>query len=68
MVAFLYGVMVGYSIQLRMGKEWVKWVENEYFVHFIHFLHIFLKASKERKKGVEIRQVKKGNFVRSIKK
>lgn len=32
-----------------MGKEWVKWVDNEYFIHFIHFLHIFLKASKERK-------------------
>lgn len=42
-----------------MGKEWVKWVENEYFIHFIHFLHIFLKASKERKKMVESRQVKK---------
>ena len=53
MVAFLYGWMRGYSIQLGMGKEWVKWVENEYFIHFIHFLHIFLKASKERKKGVE---------------
>lgn len=28
MVAFLYGLMRGYSIQLGMGKEWVKWVEN----------------------------------------
>lgn len=58
MVAFLYGWMRSEVIQLGEGKEWVEWVENEYFIHFIHFLHIFLKASKERKKGVERRQVK----------
>lgn len=44
MVAFLYGVMVGYSIQLGMGKEWVEWVENEYFIHFIHFFAYFSKS------------------------
>lgn len=58
MVAFLYGLVGSVAIQLGMGKEWVKWVDNEYFIHFIHFLHIFLKASKERKKGVERRLLK----------
>lgn len=55
----MLGKVRGYSIQLGMNKEWVKWVDNGYFIHFTHFLHIFLKASKERKKRVEIRQVKK---------
>ena len=54
----MLGKLRVYSIQLGMDKEWVKWVENEYFIHFIHFLHIFLKASKEWVKRVERRLLK----------
>ena len=25
-----------------MGKEWVKWVDNEYFTHFIHYFAYFI--------------------------
>lgn len=39
---------------------------NKMYIIFI-FLHIFLKASKERKKRVEIRKVKNGEMLGRLK-